>query len=72
MMVECRSAKEYADLIHRQAGTIAIMKLDDLAHSAWILEEKIRACGMSNYEQKEFEKFQKIILQVIDELIDLK
>uniref|UniRef100_UPI002AA0D327 response regulator n=1 Tax=Aeromonas jandaei TaxID=650 RepID=UPI002AA0D327 len=72
MMVECHSATDFANLLHRQAGTLAILKLDDLAHDAWVLEENIRANSMTDYEKKEFEKFQKYIVQVIEELIDLK
>jgi len=57
--------KGLADWVHRQAGTISMMMVEDLAQQAWHLEEKMqgaRAC------EAELREFKALLGQILDEL----
>ncbi|MFM5841042.1 transporter substrate-binding domain-containing protein [Aeromonas sanarellii] len=59
--------KELADWVHRQAGTISMMMVDDLALRAWQLEEKIREQGARECEV-EVKEFRALLGRIADEL----
>ncbi|MGU5890717.1 response regulator [Aeromonas hydrophila] len=62
--------KALADWVHRQAGTIALMKVDGVAEQAWHLEEQIRKDGRAGCEV-ELTKFRDVLQQLVDELATL-
>ncbi|MGL6285259.1 ATP-binding protein [Aeromonas hydrophila] len=62
--------KALADWVHRQAGTIALMKVDGIAEQAWYLEEQIRKDGRARCEV-ELTKFRDVLQQLVDELAAL-
>lgn len=59
--------KGLANWVHRQAGTIAMMMVDDLAQQAWHLEEKIRKEG-AELCGAELVGFRAVLQQIVDEL----
>ncbi|MNZ68779.1 Sensor histidine kinase RcsC [compost metagenome] len=59
--------KGLADWVHRQAGTISMMMVEDLAQQAWHLEEKIRQQGARACEA-ELREFRALLGQILDEL----
>ena len=59
--------KELANWVHRQAGTISMMMVDDLAQQAWHLEEKIRKEG-AELCGAELAGFRAVLQQIVDEL----
>ncbi|WP_404837037.1 ATP-binding protein [Aeromonas media] len=59
--------KGLADWVHRQAGTISMMMVEDLAQQAWHLEEKIRQQGARECEA-ELREFRALLGQILDEL----
>ncbi|MFQ2203612.1 response regulator [Aeromonas hydrophila] len=62
--------KALADWVHRQAGTIAMMRVDGVAEQAWHLEEQIRKDGRARCEV-ELTKFRDVLQQLVDELAAL-
>ncbi|MBX9566615.1 Hpt domain-containing protein [Aeromonas hydrophila] len=62
--------KALADWVHRQAGTIAMMRIDEVAEQAWHLEEQIRNDGRARCEV-ELTKFRDVLQQLVDELAAL-
>ncbi|MFE8728130.1 response regulator [Aeromonas hydrophila] len=62
--------KALADWVHRQAGTIAMMRVDGVAEQAWHLEEQIRKDGRARCEV-ELTKFRDVLQQLVDELATL-
>lgn len=62
--------KALADWVHRQAGTIAMMRVDGVAEQAWHLEEQIRKDGRAGCEV-ELTKFRDVLQQLVDELAAL-
>lgn len=62
--------KALADWVHRQAGTIAMMRVDGVAEQAWYLEEQIRKDGRARCEV-ELTKFRDVLQQLVDELAAL-
>ncbi|KFN20567.1 response regulator [Aeromonas bestiarum] len=59
--------KALANWVHRQAGTISMMMVSDLAQQAWHLEEKIRREGAGQCEA-ELADFRALLQQIVDEL----
>ncbi|WP_338328922.1 response regulator [Aeromonas salmonicida] len=59
--------KGLANWVHRQAGTISMMMVDDLAQQAWHLEEKIRKEG-AGLCGAELAGFRAVLQQIVDEL----
>ncbi|MGG5827035.1 ATP-binding protein [Aeromonas salmonicida] len=59
--------KGLANWVHRQAGTISMMMVDDLAQQAWHLEEKIRKEG-AELCGAELAGFRAVLQQIVDEL----
>lgn len=59
--------KALANWVHRQAGTISMMMVSDLAQQAWHLEEKIRREGVGQCEA-ELADFRALLQQIVDEL----
>lgn len=62
--------KALANWVHRQAGTIAMMRVDGVAEQAWHLEEQIRKDGRAGCEV-ELMKFRDVLQQLVDELAAL-
>lgn len=62
--------KALADWVHRQAGTIAMMRIDEVADQAWHLEEHIRKHGRARCEV-ELTNFRVVLQQLVDELAAL-
>ncbi|MGL6551251.1 ATP-binding protein [Aeromonas hydrophila] len=62
--------KALADWVHRQAGTIAMMRTDEVADQAWHLEEHIRKHGRARCEV-ELTNFRVVLQQLVDELAAL-
>ncbi|HHQ4648044.1 transporter substrate-binding domain-containing protein [Aeromonas hydrophila] len=62
--------KALANWVHRQAGTIAMMRVDGVAEQAWHLEEQIRKDGRARCEG-ELTKFRDVLQQLVDELAAL-
>ncbi|HIC8860387.1 TPA: response regulator [Aeromonas hydrophila] len=62
--------KALANWVHRQAGTIAMMRVDGVAEQAWYLEEQIRKDGRAGCEV-ELTKFRDVLQQLVDELAAL-
>ncbi|NLR33321.1 transporter substrate-binding domain-containing protein [Aeromonas hydrophila] len=62
--------KALANWVHRQAGTIAMMRIDEVADQAWHLEEQIRKDGRAGCEV-ELMKFRDVLQQLVDELATL-
>ncbi|HHQ4508902.1 transporter substrate-binding domain-containing protein [Aeromonas hydrophila] len=62
--------KALANWVHRQAGTIAMMRVDGVAEQAWHLEEQIRKDGRARCEV-ELMKFRDVLQQLVDELAAL-
>ncbi|EGX6952060.1 transporter substrate-binding domain-containing protein [Aeromonas hydrophila] len=62
--------KALANWVHRQAGTIAMMRVDGVAEQAWHLEEQIRKDGRAGCEG-ELMKFRDVLQQLVDELAAL-
>ncbi|MBQ4667890.1 transporter substrate-binding domain-containing protein [Aeromonas hydrophila] len=62
--------KALANWVHRQAGTIAMMRVDGVAEQAWHLEEQIRKDGRAGCEV-ELTKFRDVLQQLVDELAAL-
>lgn len=62
--------KALADWVHRQAGTIAMMRVDGVAEQAWHLEEQIHKDGRAGCEG-ELMKFRDVLQQLVDELAAL-
>ncbi|WP_338325964.1 response regulator [Aeromonas salmonicida] len=60
--------KGLANWVHRQAGTISMMMVDDLAQQAWHLEEKIRKEG-AELCGAELAGFRAVLQQIVDELL---
>ncbi|MBS2784184.1 transporter substrate-binding domain-containing protein [Aeromonas salmonicida] len=59
--------KGLANWVHRQAGTISMMMVEDLAQQAWHLEEKIRKEG-AELCGAELAGFRAVLQQIVDEL----
>ncbi|WP_410488277.1 ATP-binding protein [Aeromonas caviae] len=59
--------KALADWVHRQAGTISMMMVDDLAMRAWQLEEKIRRQGARECDA-ELVEFRELLERIAGEL----
>jgi CheY-like chemotaxis protein len=59
--------KGLADWVHRQAGTISMMMVEDLAQQAWHLEEKIRQQGARACEA-ELREFRALLGRIAEEL----
>ncbi|RSM32245.1 two-component system sensor histidine kinase/response regulator [Aeromonas salmonicida] len=59
--------KGLANWVHRQAGTISMMMVEDLAQQAWHLEEKIRKEG-AGLCGAELAGFRAVLQQIVDEL----
>ncbi|WP_330541012.1 transporter substrate-binding domain-containing protein [Aeromonas hydrophila] len=62
--------KALADWVHRQAGTIAMMRVDGVAEQAWHLEEQIRKHGRARCEVV-LTNFRDVLQQLVDELAAL-
>jgi signal transduction histidine kinase len=62
--------KALANWVHRQAGTIAMMRVDGVAEQAWHLEEQIRKDGRAGCEVG-LMKFRDVLQQLVDELAAL-
>ncbi|HHO2169299.1 TPA: response regulator [Aeromonas hydrophila] len=62
--------KALANWVHRQAGMIAMMRVDGVAEQAWHLEEQIRKDGRARCEV-ELMKFRDVLQQLVDELAAL-
>nr|WP_302476485.1 transporter substrate-binding domain-containing protein [Aeromonas dhakensis] len=70
LALEHEDDKSLANWVHRQAGTIAMMRVDGVAEQAWQLEEHIRKGGRASCEAA-LTAFRDVLHQLVDELAAL-